>query len=188
MRTKRGIVGTLKKWRGAIYKALTKLYPKFLTSTSIKTRRTNEKGIALIKEFEKCSLKAYLPTKNDRWTIGWGCTFIDGKPVQKGMVITAKKAEALFLHEIETLEEKVTPLINIPLTSNAYSAIISLCYNIGIGNFSKSTLLKKLNQNLFDEAANEFLRWNQQAGVVLDGLTKRRKKERDLFLTPELLA
>jgi len=150
--------------------------------------RTNERGIALIKDFEKCSLKAYLPTKNDRWTIGWGCTFIEGKPVKKGMTITAEKAEALFEHEIEALEKQIEPLIKVNLTSNSFSAIISLCYNIGIGNFSKSTLLKKLNQSLFDEAANEFLRWNQQAGVVLDGLTKRRQKEKDLFLTPELLA
>jgi len=150
--------------------------------------RTNERGIALIKNFEKCSLKAYLPTPKDRWTIGWGCTFIDGKPVKQGMTITAEKAEALFKHEIETLEEKIDPLIKVPLTSNAFSAIIALSYNIGIGRFSKSTLLKKLNQSLLTEAADEFLKWNKQAGKVLNGLIRRRKQERELFLTPELIA
>jgi len=150
--------------------------------------RTNERGIALIKNFEKCSLKAYLPTPKDRWTIGWGCTFVDGKPVKKGMTISQKKADALFKHEIETLEGQIDPLIKVPLTSNAYSAIISLNYNIGIGNFSKSTLLKKLNQSLLTEAADEFLKWDKQAGETLNGLTRRRKQERELFLTPELIA
>ena len=59
--------------------------------------------------------------------------------------------------------------------------MVSLAYNIGFGNFSKSTLLKKVNSGNFDGASNEFLKWNKSGGKELLGLTRRREREKDLF-------
>jgi lysozyme len=53
-----------------------------------------------------------------------------------------------------------------------------------VGNFRKSTLLKKVNLNPADETIRgEFGKWTKAAGKVLPGLVKRRKAEADLYFT-----
>jgi lysozyme len=73
--------------------------------------------------------------------------------------------------------------IKVELSQNQIDAIASFVYNVGTGAFNKSTLLKKLNAEDFDSAANEFLRWNKVDGKVVKGLTRRREAEKELFLT-----
>ena len=89
----------------------------------------------------------------------------------------------LFRSEINKLTSKVKSLVKIPATDNMLAALVAFAYNVGIGNFSKSTLLKKLNAADIHGAADEFLRWNKVKGVECNGLTRRRRAERELFLT-----
>ena len=67
------------------------------------------------------------------------------------------------------------------INQNQYDALCSFTYNVGIRAFIKSTLLKKINQNDFSGAANEFLRWNKVDGKPHPGLTDRREQEKNLF-------
>lgn len=144
-----------------------------------------EKGLNLIKKFEGCKLKAYLcPAK--KWTIGWGATYYkDGSKVKEGDIITQDEADELLMwmmeNEYESFVKKtVTSEIN-PYQSDALS---SFAYNCGTGNLKRSTLLKKVNANPNDPAiANEFAKWNKSNGVVLTGLTRRRKAETTLYFT-----
>jgi lysozyme len=65
-----------------------------------------------------------------------------------------------------------------------FDASVSLCYNIGQGNFAASTLVKMVNAGDTPEAvAPQFLRWNKAKGRSLAGLTRRRTAEMALFLT-----
>jgi lysozyme len=146
-------------------------------------RKINKTGLELIKEFEGFRSQAYLcPAKVA--TIGYGSTFYpDGKKVKLGDRITAQEAEKLLMTTIQTFADGVSKAIKIPLTSNQFSALVSLCFNIGIGAFHSSTLVRVLNQGNYSEAANQFLRWNRGGGKVLAGLTRRRNRERNLFLS-----
>ena len=64
-----------------------------------------------------------------------------------------------------------------------FDALVSLCYNIGCTNFSKSTLAKMLNEGEAPiDVADQFLRWNKAGGKVVNGLTTRREAERLFFL------
>jgi len=63
-----------------------------------------------------------------------------------------------------------------------FAAQVSLAYNIGVGAFCGSTLVKKTNAGDLRGACDEFPRWNRAGGVVLPGLTKRRAVERDMCL------
>lgn len=134
----------------------------------------------LIKKWEKLELEAYLPTPNDVWTIGWGHTHTT-KP---GMVITVKQAQDLFDRDTAWVEAALKKYVKVPLTQNQYDALASLVFNIGEGAFAKSTLLRKLNAKDYEGAANEFPRWNKQAGKVLRGLVRRRAEEMEYFLKP----
>jgi lysozyme len=59
---------------------------------------------------------------------------------------------------------------------------LSFTYNVGIANLQKSTLLKKVNYNPNDPTIRlEFMKWNKAGGKVLNGLTRRREAEANLY-------
>ena len=138
---------------------------------------TGVRDVELIKESEGLRLKAYLPTPNDVYTIGYGHT----KTAEKGMVITLAGAEALLLHDLQWVETAIDTYVQVPLNQNQYDALASFIYNVGGTAFRKSTMLKLLNTSDYDGAAGQFPRWNKQKGKVLNGLTTRRQKEQTLF-------
>jgi lysozyme len=144
--------------------------------------KLNKEGIKLMHDFEDCKLEAYLcPAK--KWTIGWGNTFYeDGKPVKQGDKITQERADQLFMIVAEDFAKRVRTLVKKTLTENQFSAIVCFTYNVGVANLSKSTLLKKVNVNPLDQSIkDEFMKWNKVAGKVLNGLTRRRKAEAELY-------
>jgi lysozyme len=142
----------------------------------------NKAGKDLIKSFEGCKLVAYQCSAG-RWTIGYGNTFFeDGTPVKPGDRITQAKADQLFELIVGNFADNVAKEIKTILTDNQFSAIVSLAYNIGIGNLQKSTLLKKVNFNPNDPTIRaEFAKWNKAGGKVLAGLTRRREAEAKLY-------
>ena len=144
--------------------------------------KISEMGLELIKEFEGFSANAYLcPAKIP--TIGYGNTFWeDGRKVKLGEQISKTNAlELLELVANKDFADKIFPLIKVKVSQNQFDAMVSLAYNIGVGNFSKSTLLKKVNSGDFDGASFEFLKWNKSGNKELLGLTRRREREKDLF-------
>lgn len=134
----------------------------------------------LIKKWESLELKAYLPTPNDVWTIGWGHT----KGVKRGMTITRHQAQRFFEEDVQWAEDAVNKLVKVPLNQNQFDALVSFVFNIGETNFRNSTLLRKLNRKDYEGAANEFPRWKHQKGKVLRGLVRRRAEEMEIFLDP----
>ena len=125
------------------------------------------------------------------WTIGWGSTYIDGKPVKKGMIVSRAQGDRQFAKDIAKFERYVGEYVEVRLNQNQFDALVSLCYNIGQGNLKKSRVISHLNENNWIEAANAFMRHvyarDRRTNEVkkLRGLVRRRKSERELFLTPE---
>ena len=72
--------------------------------------------------------------------------------------------------------------VAIPLEQNQVDALASFIYNVGAGNFFRSTLIKRLNEGDFQAAADELLKWDHAGGKVMAGLTRRRVAERKMFL------
>jgi lysozyme len=146
--------------------------------------RINDKGIALIKSFEGCKLKAYQDSVGI-WTVGYGATFYqDGSKVKSGDTLTQQQADELLNYHVDLFAEKVKPLIKGELSDNQFSALVSFAFNLGAGALSKSTLLKKVNANPEDESIRaEFAKWDKAGGKQLRGLTRRRKAEADLYFS-----
>lgn len=138
-------------------------------------------GITLLQGFETLRLKAYKATPIERYfTIGWGHCGPDVKPDDAW---TQDHADAQLVADLATAEGAVNRAVTAPLTQNQFDALVCLAFNIGVGAFEGSTLVKYLNLHKYQMADSEFLRWNKQAGVILIGLVRRRKAERALFLT-----
>jgi lysozyme len=149
----------------------------------------SEKGIAFIKEFEGCRLKAYqCPAKI--WTIGWGNTEINGVPVKKGDTITQEDADQLFLESLKPRAAKLKEMLKDSVTSqHKFDALVSFGYNMGMGALSKSTLLKKHLRG-DPSAAGEFLLWGNMRDkwgklVHSEGLYRRRKREALIYQVGE---
>ncbi|MGU9775730.1 lysozyme [Salmonella enterica] len=148
--------------------------------------QTSPKGIALIKQFEGCSLTAYPDpgTGGAPWTIGYGWTHpVDGKPVKPGMKIDQDTADRLLKTGLVSYENDVLKLAKVKLTQGQFDALVSFTYNVGSRSLSTSILLKKLNGGDVNGAADEFPRWNKAGGKVMSGLTRRREAERAMFLS-----
>ena len=143
--------------------------------------RTSDKGKNIIKEFEELRLEAYVCPAGVL-TIGYGHT---GKDVVPGMIITEAQAEDLLARDLHDAELAVQREVVFGLAPHQFDALVSLIFNIGVGAFKKSTLLKKLNASDIVGAANEFNKWVFAGGKKLKGLQRRRDKERLLFLTGE---
>ena len=147
--------------------------------------KTGERGLKLIKEFEGCKLKAY-QCPAGVWTIGIGSThYGDGTPVTKNRTLPNEGAAIALLAATIGQYEKAVNATGVELTQNEFDALVCLCYNIGAGNFFKSTLVKMLKAGDDKaEIAKQFLRWDKAGGKPLAGLTRRRNAEAELFLTP----
>lgn len=135
--------------------------------------------IDFIKGFETCKLKAYMPTPNDRPTIGWGTT---GADVKLGMVWTQAQADQRFAADLAKFATGVSGLIGAaPTTQGQYDALVSFAYNCGVEALKASTLMREHKAGDYAGAADQFARWNKQAGVVLNGLTRRRAGEAAIY-------
>ena len=142
----------------------------------------------LIKAFEGCSFVPYM-CPSERWTIGYGHTiYRHGKQLrgQDDKVlafdlypepITQDEADYFLQEDISHVVEDMLKYIKVPLVKNQLSALVSFVFNVGIGAFSKSTLLRKLNDGLYDEVPKELNRWVKANGQPLKGLIKRRRIE-----------
>jgi lysozyme len=104
------------------------------------------------------------------------------------MVISEEVAEDLLREDLDWVEKAIDKWVKVDLTQNQYDALASLVFNIGEGNFAKSSVLRWTNSKNFVAAADSFLLWNKQRNKttgkleVLNGLTTRRRKEKELFL------
>jgi len=140
--------------------------------------KTGSKGIDLIKHFEGCELEAY-KCPAGVWTIGYGHI----KGVKEGMTITEVQAEEMLKSELNEYEGYINNLVTAELNQNQFDAMVSWVYNLGGGNLKASTLLKVLNAGDYNGVPAQMMRWNKAGGKVLEGLTRRRQAEADLFAT-----
>lgn len=147
--------------------------------------KLDSKGYTMIKQHEGLRLKPYLCSAKVP-TIGFGNTQYENglKVTLLDPAITLPRANELFMFYVDRFASQVFKLIKKTVTQNQFNALVSLAYNIGIGAFEKSTLLKLVNENPNNELIrNEFMKWNKANKKVIVGLTNRRKVESDLYFT-----
>ena len=141
---------------------------------------TSAEGIALIKKFEGCELKAYQCSAGV-WTIGYGHT----KDVVEGMEITQEEAEQMLVDELHEYESYINKYVTVALSQNQFDALVSWVYNLGPVNLTASTMLKVLNSGEYEDVPAQMKRWNKAGGKVLEGLIRRREAEACLFVGKE---
>jgi len=148
-------------------------------------RQINSAGLDLIASSEGLRLNAYQDVAGI-WTIGYG--HIGG--VEPRMTITEDQARAFLREDLGQAEAAVDRATSSVATDdNQFAAMVSLCFNIGWGNFRTSSVLRLHLGGDPASAAKAFLLWDKAHvnGVlqVVQGLLNRRQRERDLYLAPD---
>lgn len=141
-----------------------------------------EKASSLGKGFEGFSPSPYLdPAKV--WTIGYGSTRDkNGNPVTfKTPWITRAEGLQLLERDMRAALQTVKDNVTVPLDTDEEAALTDFVYNLGAGNFMRSTLLRLLNAGDYAGAADQLSRWDLANGQVLAGLVRRRAAEKALF-------
>jgi lysozyme len=152
----------------------------------------NQKGIELIEKWEGFYAHAY-DDGEGVWTIGFGTTRWDLKtPVKKGDKITRERAEQQLRIELQRVQDAIDTSVHVPLSSNEYSCLCSVFYNIGTGwctgrGHAQATFIKDLNRGRKDLVPGGILKFTRGAnsGKHYAGLLNRRKDEVKLWLTPD---
>ena len=97
------------------------------------------------------------------------------------MVISEDTANEMLVEELKEYENYINTLVTVELNQNQFDAMVSWVYNLGSSNLQASTLLKVLNAGDYEGVPAQIMRWNKAGGKVLEGLTRRRQAEADLF-------
>ncbi|MGH8782094.1 lysozyme [Paraburkholderia sp.] len=121
---------------------------------------------------------AYASLDASPWTCGWGST---GNDVTRNTTWTQAQADARLVSQLLLAGAAVDRHVTVDITSAQKAALADFVFNEGEGHFASSTLLHRLNASDFAGAASEFVRWNLANGKVLDGLSKRRAADQQLF-------
>jgi lysozyme len=140
-------------------------------------------AIELIKKFEGYRQKAaQLP--DGRWTIGYGHTLT----ARQGAEVSEADAEALLMYDLIAVAHAVNEHSYTPLTQNQFDALCCFAFNIGVDNFRRSSVLRRVNEGQMLQAACAMEMWRKAdfegERIVIDALVRRRAAEKTLFLTP----
>lgn len=117
------------------------------------------------------------------WTIGYGHTRLDNRPVHKNTRrVEEPEARRLLVETMKADMEPIQRICGVTLLPDEMAALLSFVHNFGLTKFRHSTLAKLIYEGRMQEAAVEFGKWVTSGGQTLPGLVKRRDKERRLFL------
>jgi lysozyme len=133
--------------------------------------KTSDSGRKRLAVREGRRNKAYLDSKGIP-TIGVGHT---GPNVYIGLVWTDQQIDDALRDDLKIAEDCVNKYVTVPLTQNQFDALVSFIFNIGVLAFRRSTLLKLLNQKLYDMAAEAFMMWNKPPEIIGRRLTEKQQ-------------
>jgi lysozyme len=139
--------------------------------------RTSNAGIRFIESFESLRLQRYLDAAGIP-TIGFGHRLLPGENYQ---IISQEQADAIFRQDLSHTEQAVNQAVEVALAQHEFDGATSLAFNIGGGNFARSTLVKLLNSGNTAAASRQFLVWDMAGGKEIPGLYARRVAEKAMF-------
>lgn len=146
-----------------------------------KNKKTSQNGIEHLKRVEGWSEVPYKDAAG-LWTIGYGHLI---KPGENYTIMTDIEGEQILKMDLKIAEDAVNKFVSVELSQNMFDALVSFVFNVGVGAFEDSTLLKVLNEGDYQEAQNQMARWNKVTingqKVVNQGLVSRREQEQELF-------
>lgn len=153
--------------------------------------QVSKRGVEVLRHLEGAAQRAYVCpaglmtigvghvlTKDELYS---GKIFIDGDEVKWRDGLTDKQVDGLLRQDLYFYQKCVAAYVTVPLSSYQFDALVSFCFNVGMGAFRGSTLLKMLNRGEYAAVPAQLKRWNKCNGKTLNGLTRRREIEAGMW-------
>lgn len=136
-------------------------------------------AVATIGQFEGLRLVAYQDVVGV-YTACYGET----KGIKPGMRFTREQCDVMFIERLQEFETGMRRCLDAPdaLPDKTYVSFLSVTYNIGVGGWCGSSMVRRVNAGNLTGACDALLMWNKAGGKVVKGLTNRRQAERRLCL------
>ena len=146
--------------------------------------KVSDKLIKLLRHHEGVRNKPYqCPAK--LWTVGIGHLIGDGKtlPPEWNKTFTNEEIDAILKRDLNRFELGVHKMLpNVRLRQHEFDALVSFCFNLGLGCFQRSTIRQALLRGDKEAAMESLVKYCRAGGKILKGLQNRRLDERKLFL------
>ena len=143
----------------------------------------SERGIQLIKHHEGVRNRPYRCPAG-LWTVGVGHLIGDGKSLPKSWdrLFTKEEIDGILKRDLRRFELGVRKMLpNVPLRQHEFDALVSFCFNLGLGTFQRSTIRQALLRGDKKAAMESLLKYCRAGGRILRGLQIRRIDEKVLF-------
>ena len=140
-------------------------------------------AIALIKHHEGVRSRPYRCPAN-LWTVGVGHLIGDGKllPNSYNRTFSQEEIDGILKSDLRRFELGVHKMLpNVPLRQHEFDALVSFCFNLGLGCFQRSTLRQALLRGDKKAAMESLVKYCRAGGKILRGLQIRRLDEKALF-------
>jgi lysozyme len=145
--------------------------------------KVSDKLIKLLRHHEGVRNKPYqCPAK--LWTVGVGHLIGDGKslPASWNKTFTNEEIDGILKSDLNRFELGVSKMLpNVQLKQHEFDALVSFCFNLGLGCFQRSTIRQALLRGDKEQAMESLMKYCRAGGKILRGLENRRKDERRLF-------
>ena len=146
--------------------------------------KVSQRAITLIKHHEGVRNRPYRCAAG-LWTVGVGHLIGDGKslPADWNRTFTQEEIDALLKRDLSRFELGIHKMLpNVPLRQHEFDALVSFCFNLGLGCFQRSTIRQALLRGDKEAAMESLVKYCKAGGKILKGLQNRRLDERQLFL------
>jgi lysozyme len=146
--------------------------------------KVSNASIQLIKHHEGVRYKPYRCPAG-LWTVGVGHLIGDGKslPAEWNRTFTQAEVNGILAKDLRRFELGVSKMLpNVPLRQHEFDALVSFCFNLGLGCFQRSTIRQALLRGDKEAAMESLVKYCRAGGKILKGLQNRRLDERKLFL------
>jgi lysozyme len=110
-----------------------------------------------------------------------GSITINGECIDYSGGITKEQVLGLLAQDLGRFEKAINDNVTVSIKQNQFDALVAFCFNVGVGAFTDSTLLKKLNDGSYDAVPDQLMKWTKGGGKTLPGLVNRRQHEIDLW-------
>ena len=146
--------------------------------------KVSQRAITLIKHHEGVRNKPYRCPAG-LWTVGVGHLIGDGKslPESWNRTFSSEEIDGLLKRDLNRFELGVHKmLLNVPLRQHEFDALVSFCFNLGLGCFQRSTIRQAIIRGDKEQAMESLVKYCKAGGKILKGLQNRRLDERKMFL------
>lgn len=156
-------------------------FPASAPISQASATQTSQQGRDNIANFEGVRYAAYSDIGGNL-TIGIGHLIHPGDGLNAQSVLTDTQVMTLFGNDLANAENTVKTYVTVPLSQGQFDALVDFVFNVGVGAFASSSLLKLINARYYDVAADEFKKWIYAGKQILPGLVTRREADANLWL------